>query len=235
VPGAKLAAALSQIDWQNNVKTFLQDTGPVGAIARANVRLAMWARQFETHDKGNPALSFIREMQVSGHHVAALAALALYKPAAGAMRAMMETALYYSYFRSHPSELATLVREPNFFISKVDVLDYHKQHTPGFKRLQQRMGLVTGITQWYGLVSSVVHGQIPGKWGEHKSLVDIAYTKGILDILATTFTNGEKLVHHLFLCTAGRDLWDAFSPPAKKQLILGIAGELRAALGLDSA
>jgi hypothetical protein len=235
MPASKLAVALSQVDWQGNIKAFVQDAASVNVIVDANVRLAVWARQFETHDRGNASLCFVREMQAASHHVAALTALALYKPSAAAMRAMMETALYYSYFRSHPSELATLVRDPDFFISKADVLEYHKRHTPDFGKLQQRLGLVSGISKWYGFVSSVVHGQIPGKWSDHRSLAEIKYRKPTVEVVARTFREGEELVHRLFLCTVGRELWDTFSTPAKQHLILGLPGPLRAALGIDSA
>lgn len=234
-PPEALGAALAAVDWNRNVSDFLKDAKLTEAIATANFRLAVWAKQFENIDKDNPALSFIREMQVSGHYVAALTALSLYKAAAASMRTMLETALYYSYFRTHPSELATLARDSNFFVVKADLLEFHKQHTPDFPALQQKLGLVVKLNAWYGFVSSITHGQIPGEWVEHKSLADMKHNKSALDIVVTTFCEGEELVHRLFLCTVGRVLWDTFSTPAKKYLIKGLHGDVKAALGLDAA
>ena len=235
MPARKLAQALSAIDWNANVKQFLQDTPSADKIAVANLRIATWARQFEIIDKGNPALCFIRELQIAGHHVVASSALPLYKSAAGSMREMLESALYYSYFRTHPSELATLVRDSDFYISKAELLEYHKHHTPDFSDLQKQLGLVARLNTWYKLTSSIIHGQIPGAWVQHKSLAEIKYVKATLDLVVTTYCEGEELIHHLFLCTVGRLQWEFFTPSAKKLLAAGLHGELKAALGIDSA
>lgn len=191
----KLAHALKAVDWNENVKTFLSDATSVKTIAAGNLRLAVWSVQFENVDKGNPALCFIREMQTAGHHAAALAALSLYKPAAASIRAMFEAALYYSYFRTHPAELATLARGANFFVDKKLLVDFHKQHTPNFVAFEQKLGLLTRLEKWYSFVSSIIHGKTPGTWVEHKSLSEIKYVKRTLDVLAQTFSEGEDLIH----------------------------------------
>src|SRR5262249_21019388 len=149
-------------------------------------------------ETGNPALAFVREMQAAGHHVAALTALALYKPAAAAMRSMLETALYYTYFRAHPSELATLVRDPRFSVDKTDVIEFHNQHTPEFVTHQQKLGLVARLEQWYGAISAITHGQIPGTWVDHRSLSDVKLIQATLKIVVSRFSEGEEVVHRLF-------------------------------------
>jgi hypothetical protein len=200
-----------------------------------NARLALWCKQFEIVDRGNPALCFIRELQLAGHHVAALAALALYKPAAGSMRAVLETALYYTYFRTHIPELSTLVRDPNYFVMKADLLEYHKTHTSDFTKLQNALGLVERLNRWYNSVSAIIHGQVPGKWNDYAALADIKCSKATLDIVVANFGECDEIVHRLFLCTVGRELWDGFSSSAKKSLTAGLPGSTKAALGLDSA
>ncbi|MCK4826505.1 hypothetical protein KA005_62765, partial [bacterium] len=137
----KLQKALNAVDWNANVNEFLTNRSLTEAIAQYNLRLAIWSKQLENADKGNPALSFIREMQVAGHYVAILVSLALYKPAAAATRNVLETALYYTYFRTHLSELTTLVRNEDYFIHKSDIIEYHKLHTPNFKEFQSCFGL----------------------------------------------------------------------------------------------
>lgn len=234
MPSKSLSEAVTSVDWNQNVQTFLTKPGAVDSIAKANLRLATWAQQLETADKGNPALCFIREMQVASHHVTALVALSLYKSAAGSMRAVLETALYYSYFRTHPSELATLVRETDFFLFQSDIIEYHKTHTRDFSALQNKFGFIGKLKAWYGYVSSVIHGQIPGTWGSYTSFSDFKHTI-VLDEVAKTFCDGEELVHQLFLCTVGRELWDAFSTTAKKKLAAGLHGDVKTALGIDMA
>lgn len=231
----KLKSALLAVDWNANVSDFIKDNAICVAMEKCNLRLAIWAKQFEISDKGNPALTFIREMQVTGHLVVALASLALYKPAAAAMRTMMETALYYTYFRTHPSELATLARESKFIIYKDNLLDYHKIHTPEFTKLQEQFGLVSKCKEWYKMISSIVHGQLPEKWVKHKPLADTKHVKGTLSAVLKSFSEGEEIVHQLFLCTAGRELWEDFAVAAKKKLLSGIHGDVKAVLGLDSA
>jgi hypothetical protein len=230
-----LASALTAVDWNANVSAFLKDgTTPV-VLAKCNVRIATWAKQFEIIEKGNPALCFVREMQVASHYVSALMALGLYKPAAGAMRTVIETSLYYSYFRHHPSELATLTRDAGFHVSKSDILEYHKAHTPQFVDLQKSVGLLSGMTKWYSTVSAVLHGQLPGTWVTHTSLSEVAYSKPTVKLALDTFVLGEELLHKFFLCTVGRELWGNFSTPAKQVLISGLAGDFKTALGIDSA
>lgn len=69
--------------------------------------------------------------------------------------------------------------------------------------------------------------------GGHKSLEEIKHKKDTLVSVANTFKEGEKIVHHLFLCTAGRELWDEFSAPYKKQLLKGLSGSIKSTLELD--
>jgi len=232
---AKLSSALSAVDWNNNVQVFLKDTKSAEIVADVSMKLAVWARQLETVDHENPSISFIREMQISSQQVAALTALALYKTAAGAMRSMFENALYYTYFRTHLSELETLVRDPAYFVDKRQLIEYHKTHTVRFTELQSKLGLITRLNTWYSKVSAIVHGQIPGKWTEHKTLSDIKHIEATRALVVEVFREGGDLVHCLFLCTVGQNFWDVFSTPSKKMLLAGLSGDLKKALMLDIA
>jgi len=228
---AKLSSALSAVDWNNNVQVFLKDTKSAEIVADVSMKLAVWARQLETVDHENPSISFIREMQISSQQVAALTALALYKTAAGAMRSMFENALYYT----HLSELETLVRDPAYFVDKRQLIEYHKTHTVRFTELQSKLGLITRLNTWYSKVSAIVHGQIPGKWTEHKTLSDIKHIEATRALVVEVFREGGDLVHCLFLCTVGQNFWDVFSTPSKKMLLAGLSGDLKKALMLDIA
>lgn len=231
----KLDEALAATGWSDNVAAFRTESDAVEKIAEHSLRLATWAKQFEIADVGNPALSFVRETQVSAQHVAALAALALYKPAAAAMRSMVECALYYTYFRTHPSELTTLMRDPAYFVDKAFLIDYHKSHTPDFGGLQSVFDLVGKLNAWYKRISAITHGQIPGKWVSHTSLAEIKPERELLMEVVKAYCDGEELVHWLYLCSAGRELWHDFSAKAKRKLLLGLSGDIKTKLGLDSA
>jgi len=235
MPLNKLKAALASIDWKKNIDAFLSDAKTAQNLADVNLKLAIWAGQLENADKGNPALCFVREMQVSGQHVAVLISLALYKPAAGSIRSMFESALYYSYLRTHPSELETIVRGTGYYLEKREVIEFHKQHTARFNELQKALGVLSRLEKWYGRVSSLVHGHIPGAWVEHESVAEIKPIKATQDLAVATFAEGSDIVHRLFLCTVAQQLWDSFSTQAKKQLLAGLHGDEKKILKLDAA
>jgi hypothetical protein len=230
-----LESALHSIDWNSLVNEFLSHPSLPNTVSMCNTRLAIWSQQLEIVDKENPALSFVREMQASGHQVAALTSLALYKPAASAIRTVVETAFYYTYFRTHLKELTTLVRNDEYFVQKNDIVDFHKLHTENFIEFQKCFDLVAHQKKWYSQVSSIVHGQIPGVWITHQSLANIKHVDANLEAVVKTFKEGEEIVHHLFLCTVGAELWDGFSTPAKHSLIAVLSGTTKTILGLDSA
>jgi hypothetical protein len=232
----KLKNALLSVDWNTHIKTFLDDEIVLAQkMAQCNLRLAIWAKQFEKTDKGNPALPFIREMQFASFDVVTLTALSLYKPAAAAMRTLLENALYYTYFRQHPAELATLVRNTAFYVEKSELLDYHKIHTPNFIQQERAFGLIDKLNKWYKEISSLTHGQKPGEWRTHTSLAEIQHVKETLPIVVDRFATGVEIVHDLFLCTVAKTLWQDFSSQAKRELIKGISGENKKILGLDAA
>lgn len=230
-----LASALAAVDWNKNSSTFRDDRARLQRLHAGSVRLAIWSRQLEVADHGNPALCFIRAMQLDGYDCVVLASLALYKPVAGSMRAMVESALYYSYFRSHPVELATLVRDAEFYLQKADVIEHHRKHTPGFKEAENALGFVSRLNQWYKRVSAIIHDQIPGRWAEHSALGKMKHITRVLELVVAEFEASEDLIHRLFLCTVGKTLWPDFSLSAKKKLLKGLDTETKGILGLTLA
>lgn len=231
----QLQLALDAIDWKGNISASLTNKHAMERLDKSCARIAIWSRQLEVVDKGNPALSFIRGLQICSQHVVACTCLGIYRAAASSIRGIVENGLYYSYFRLHSAELATLVRDGSYYLSRGDLVDYHKTHTPKFKELQNAMGLLGRLDEWYKRISSVVHGQIPGKWVEHTSLRDIAAHSDTLEIVVKEFEEAEQILHDLFLITVGKAHWDSFSLKAKKSLLAGLAGDLKTALELDKA
>ena len=66
MPLSKLKTALAAVDWKGNIESLMADTKSADRLASANLQLAIWSRQFESADVRNPALCFVREMQVAG-------------------------------------------------------------------------------------------------------------------------------------------------------------------------
>ncbi|MFO6429799.1 hypothetical protein ACLBKT_06865 [Erythrobacter sp. W302b] len=229
-----LEGILQSIDWKSNCKIALSHNDAEEMIRELNTRIAVWSKQLEIVDFGNPALSFVREMQASAQMSGALVGLCLYKASAAASRSLVESCLYYSYFRTHPEELATLANNEKFYISKQEIIEYHKLHTVGFVAAQGQFGLVSELQLWYSQVSAVVHGQVPGTWGGYQSLSDIGFVDTVQDQAMATLLTAGRLANDLLLCTVSGKFWASFAPDAKQFLLKGMAGSKRQALGLDA-
>lgn len=232
---SSLPTVIAGVSWTTNIHAAFSDKLMLAKLEAALLRIAVWSKQLEVCNEGNPALCFVREMQVAAQQSAALLGLCIYKASAASARTILETCLYYTYFRTHPQELTSLIRVKKFFVTKSEILDYHRQHTASFMNFQEVFGLLGNLETWYSSVSAVVHGQIPGAWNAHTSLSDICFCAETHALALNTILSGEELVHQILLCTAGQDFWPGFAPDAKRFLLKGLAGDRRAALCLDLA
>lgn len=230
---ADLQTVLTGIDWATNITTSLGAGTALADIDSAARRVAIWSRQLEEVDEDNPALCFVREMQQSIQYGGALIGLCLFKPSAAASRTLVESCMYYTYFRTHPDELATLVSNNKYFVSKSEIMDFHKQHTIDFKAREQTLGLIGRLDTWYSRVSAVVHGQIPGAWNTHSELVKTSFAPNVHGLALKTLLEGVSLVNDLLMCTVARVFWKGFAPDAKTYLLSGMPAAKREALGLD--
>ena len=173
-------------------------------------------------------------MQSAGFLVPTLTALALYRPAAASLRTVFESALYYSYFRSHPKELESLAWNSEYYLTKQDVLDFHGKHSAGFNQMQASIGLVSKLNAWYSKTSAIVHGQIPGTWTTHEALEEISHSDPMPKLVADSFEECEEIVHLFLLITVAQELWVDFSSQAKKSLLKGMSGDIKSSIGLDT-
>jgi hypothetical protein len=228
-----LPEVLKSVEWVSNIDAAFQDAKSLKKIEQILYRNAVWSKQLEIADDSNPALSFVREMQVAAQLGCAQIGLCLYKSVASSARTLVETCLYYTYFRTHPEELATLTRLDKYYVSKSEIIEYHKWHSINFDTYQKVFGLIGNIDSWYSKVSAIVHGQIPGVWNNHASLEEISFCEETHELAVSTLESAERLVHETLLCTAGHYLWASFAPDAKKFLLRGLAGDKREKLDLD--
>ena len=233
--GAKLIAALSEVKWQDNVSEFASQPALAGRLERVNYKIGVWSIELETADRGNLALSFLREAQAAGHYVACLMSLALYRPGAASMRAIIDGVLQYSYFRLHPAELETLRRDSRYFVDKRSIVDYHRQHTFGFVEKQHALGLISRLDKWYSETSAIIHGQEPGKWVTHRRLAEIGYEPDVCELATTVFEEAGDIFDRILLCTVDASTWYKFTKDSKNNMLKGLEGKDKRALGLTSA
>lgn len=228
-----LKDALSVVDWNKNRDAFLSCPDYVNSLHNSQLIIGMWSREIESFDKGNVALPFVREMQHGAHNVAICLALALYKPAAAAMRSMLECALYYAYFRVHPAELKSLVRDDKFYIAKKDVMQFFQKHVPNFNERQSALVLLDKLERWYSETSAIVHGQIPGGWGSSISLSEIAHNPVLDNDALSHFERCCTIIHEVFLCVLGGEAWSYVATDSKAFFTKGMSPEVRLVLQLD--
>lgn len=231
----KLINALQSVDWNKNIAALCAQEALCARIEACNLRIAVWANQIELIEKGNAALPFIREMQHAGHNVACSIGLALYKPAAASMRSLVECALYYTYFRTHPSELQSLVLDEKYYVTKREILIFYSKHVRDFNERQNILGFLEQLENWYSLTSAIVHGQIPGEWSNGASVVEIKHDYEILEKSISHFEKAANLVQNIFLCTISSQIWGFVETDAKIHICKGMPGTIKASLRLDAA
>ena len=231
-----LAKELSRQDWNHARAWFVAQEPLVERAEKAHVRIALWVEQILSVEGENPAAPFIREVQVHSHQVLSLLSLSLLRPAAGEARAMVEAALYYSYFRNHPCELRTLARQTgqqgDWYIDKKGILDHHRCHTSDFAKRAGAVNLLGLLEPWYREVSALAHGQVPGRLGASTSLGDVHLDEAATESALGLFERGGEIVHFLLLVTIAEDLWPSVAPEAQTRLRHGLSSEQRKTLNL---
>lgn len=228
-----LASALGGVDWTRNVKNSLQEKSNVKRLEACAHRIALWSHEIQSVDPDNPALAFVREMQSSCISAIACLSTGLYKPAAGAMRSCIETALYFTYFSCHPSELTTLIRDERYYVSKRDIIEFHKTHTERFSDRQRDLGFLSNLDRWYSKISAIVHGQIPGVWTSG-DLANTAFAKDAMEAATNEMETAGNLINELFLLTCARIYWASLNPHSKAVFIKGLSGKQKTALNLPA-
>lgn len=231
--GDYLKSALQKIQWGQHVDEFVSDPSDLETIGNAAHRIGTWCNALSLVESGNPAVSFLAQTQVESHYIAALIPLSLYKPAAASMRTAFESVLYYSYFRSHTAELRSLVRDAEYYVSKNDIIDFHKTHTPEFRARQEAFGLISRINFWYSRTSAIIHGQLPGKWVTHSKLADLRPDAVTKNEALLEFSTAAEIISHFLLCSIDADCWSAIDKQSKQYFLKGISGSIKEKLNLS--
>ena len=228
---AGLSDVLKSVDWNDNVAKFTVGTARVRKLTACCEKISLFTHELSFQDFDNPALPFLQEMKAASFQVPACLALGLVKPAAGLMRAAVENALYFSYFRVHAAELMTLRLDDTYYVTKRALVEYHKKHTQYFSVRADKLGLLNGLDNWYATISAIVHGQIPGVWSS-KSLAQTASLGQKANEPIKLFERAARLIQLVFLTTIPLEEWESISPIGRKKLLSGLSAAERATLGL---
>lgn len=225
-----LSGLLSSVAWAQLSAEFSARDDLMDQITGGCHKVAIWAHELGFANPSNPALPFLREMQASMTYVPACMSVALYKPAASSMRAALENALYFSYFKDHHKELGTLVNDSKYYISKSKIIEYHGTHCRNFKLGESLLSFNSKLEQWYSNISAVIHGQIPGRWTS-LSLHDVKHDNGTMKSVLDSFDELVYLINSLFLITVDDEEWEGMSSDSRKLFLKGIPGEKKKGLG----
>lgn len=212
---------LYETKWHENISKTM-DHGSCEKIDRLCKKIAIISKQLEFVDRGNPSICFIREMQFSLHQAAALIGISLYKASVASLRTFVESFLYYSYFRSHNEELNTLLRVNSYHMSKSSIIAYHNAHTLKFTQRSELFSFEQSLNEWYSKSSSIIHGQIPGKWNTHFSLLEINYSENLLDLSIKNMEDSISLVIKALLSTISDENWFSITFESKREITKGI-------------
>jgi hypothetical protein len=226
-----LKKALSAVDWNNNISEFCKSDKRVSRLTSCCYKISLFTHEVSFQDYDNPAVPFLQEMKASAFQAPACLALGLVKPAAGLMRASVESALYYSFFRNHPQELKTLLSKPVYYLTRKKIVDYHLLHTERFGKLDQSFNFVRKLDGWYGEISALVHGQIPGVWTS-KSLANTTPILKDAESPIKLFERAAEIIQLLFLMTISPADWEGISPLSRAKLLGGLTQPQLEALGL---
>lgn len=227
-----LGPLLQSVDWNRNISDFADEKAKIKTLEGGCRLTSTWTHELLFYDRSNPANPFLQEMKASLFTVPICIGLGLNKPAAASLRTAVESALYFSYFSTHPSELSTLTRNKKYFIDKSKIIEYHNSHTVRFQPKQEALGLLSMLNEWYGHISAIIHGQIPGIWSEH-SIDSTKYDSQKSKHVITEFGTAVKIINYWLISTVTIHTWEGLSSPARQSFLRGLKSEQKSRLGLS--
>jgi hypothetical protein len=228
----KLCDEISKVDWtQSNIEAFKSED-VFNELELGLTRIAQWAKQLETIYIDNKALSFIKEAQVSAQDLCCLVSLGFYKCSASSIRTILESVLYFSYFKDHPVELDSLLEVDGYYITKEDVISYNLQHTKHFKSRFDKLALRSDLNKIYSEISAIVHGQIPGKLHCSITIADKKYDYEYANYITNKFTETINFINIYLIFILSEQQWNDLDIQLKERFMKPISRPLRKQLNL---
>lgn len=196
-----------KVDWAKNLSSANNSSKLFEKAEESQIKLACWCKQIENIYIGNTALPFIREAQVSSQDFFCLLSLGVYKASASSLRTILESFLYFSYFKDHSVELRTLSEDSTYYTTKREILDYHNIHTIDFKNKASNTGFKKEVEDFYSKISAIVHGQKPGIWHSSSSLANKCFNPKIAEEAINDFVILIDLINVLLLIIVSDEDW----------------------------
>lgn len=218
------------VDWNANCNLARPEEATFINAEKSLVKLAQWSKQIENIYQDNLALPFIREAQVSAQDFCCLISLGLYKVSASSLRTILESFLYFSYFKDHEVELRTLSLADSYYISKKEIIDYHGVHTLGYKKKSQDLGFTGDLEKFYKKISSIVHGQLPGVWHSSSCLSDKTFDKTLTEEAVSDFVELVAIINIFMLMLISDEDWLNLDNGVKRNFQKGLSSKIKETL-----
>lgn len=222
-----MSDVICSVNWNENCNLSKNENALFSKAEVSLIKLANWCKQIENIYSGNIALPFIREAQLSAQDFCCLVSLGLYKTSASSLRTILESFLYFSYFKDHLVELQSLSEVDSYYISKQDVLDYHCQHTREYKEKARISGLSSRLAAIYGKISAIVHGQMPGVWHSSSCLSDKKFDAKLAEEAIFDFNDLIEIINLFMLIIISDEDWLNIDQKIKAVLLRGLTGKTK--------
>ena len=167
----------------------------------------------------NPASIHIAGAWSEVVNILALAPFAFYRQSLISMRILLEDVLAFSYYQSHPVEFATSCTDPDYWISKKKMLEFHQRHTWKGKIDVERLGIVADFNRLYSTLSQVIHAQSTANVSIAQSFESFSYDTNQVDRVCSIAENTDDAVS-VFLSSVFWGLFPEF-PPESQKIIIG--------------
>lgn len=228
----KLCGEISKVNWSENNNEAFKHEDIFNDLEGGILRIAQWSKQLETLYEGNKALSFIKEVQVSAQDLCCLVSLGFYKCSASSIRTVLESVLYFSYFKDHPVELESLLTVDGYYVTKEDVIAYNLRHTKRFKLRYERVSLKKDLDKIYSEISAIVHGQIPGKLHSSTCISERKYDYDCSRYITDKFIETTKFINYFLMFILKEEQWNDLDLPLKEHFMKPLTPTLKKELYL---
>jgi hypothetical protein len=178
----------------------------------------------------NPAQIHLAGVRSEVVNILALSPLHFYRQSVICLRIILDEVLAFSYFESHPREFATLLRDPDFYVSKKAIFEFHKAHS-WRNIVPQEIDVRSQIELQYRDLSRIIHAQTPKCISLTTSFDSFAYSESETDSVVQMAEKNDEAVA-IFLSSVYRDAFNEFTKEFKRSIIKSWSGQLTKALGL---